>query len=168
MDSNNHLLIKDYYTANRPRLICYAQKCGMCREDAEDIVQDAFILLMTGERIINGNTLPALMRSIVANKIKDRWRHQAYIDRHEHYIKKSAIASEDGMSVVSMHETEMWLQKSMARLDSRSCRIYRMNMEEGKKVAEIALCLNIKYKTVENRLCMARKKVRHYMAAMGV
>ena len=65
-----------------------------------------------------------------------------------------------------MHETELWLQKSMARLDEKSCKIYRMSMEEGKKVSEIADCLNIKYKTVENRLSMARKEVRHYMAAI--
>ncbi len=166
MDNNKHLFIKDYYTANRLRLICYSQKCGMCHEDAEDIVQDAFLQLMNSERILDDNTLPALMHSIVSNKIKDYRRHQALIAQHEHYIKKIGNTCEDGMSVVSMHETEMWLQKSMARLDSKICRVFRMNIEDGKKVAEIALCLNIKYKIAENRLGIARKKVRQYMAAM--
>ncbi len=164
--NNNYQLIQDYYTVNQPRLVCYAQKCGMGREDAEDIVQDAFLRLMTGERIINDQTLPALMRSMVGNRIKDHWRHQTYIEQHERYIKKRGNGSEDGMSIISMHETELWLQKSIARLDNKNCRIYRMNVEEGKKVAEIASCLNIKYKTVENRLSMARKEVRRYMAAM--
>ncbi len=40
-----------------------------------------------------------------------------------------------------------------------------MSMEEDKKVAEIAELLHIKYKTVENRLSMARKEVRHYLSA---
>ena len=163
---NNHLLIQDYYAANCSKLINYALKCQMSMDDAQDIVQDAFVRLLSSDKMINETTLPALVRSIVSNLIKDRWRHQAYIYQHERYIKLTSSQYEDGQSLLSMHETKLWLQKSMARLDEKSCKIYRMSMEEGKKVSEIADCLNIKYKTVENRLSMARKEVRHYMAAI--
>jgi len=163
---NNYQSIQDYYADNRSRLINYVLKCQLSLEDAEDIVQDAFLRLLSSNKMINETTLPALVRNIVVNILKDRWRHQAYIDQHERYIKHTSVHSEDGMSIISMHETECWLQKSMARLDEKSCKIYRMHIEEGKKVAEIADCLQIKNKTVENRLSMARKEVRHYMAAM--
>ncbi len=52
--------------------------------------------------------------------------------------------AEDGMRLISMHETEIWIQKSIAKLDEKNCKIYRMSMEEGKKVSEIADCLHIK------------------------
>ncbi len=166
MDNNTYLLIQNYYTDNSQRLVYFAQKCGMSKEDAEDIVQDAFLFLITRERVIFPKTFPALMQNIVANRVKDYKRHKIFKDQHEHYIKMNGNISEDGMSIVSMHETELWLQKSIARLDRRCCRIYRMHIEEGKKVAEIAVHLNIKYKTVENRLGMARKEVRQFLAAM--
>lgn len=163
---NNYQLIQDYYATHRPKLINYVLKCRIDIEDAEDIIQDAFLRLMASDKIINPTTLPALVRHIVVNLIKDRWHHQTYIDSHERYIKHTTSRQEDGMSVISMHETECWLQKSIARLDKKSCQIYRMHLEEGKKVAEIADSLHIKYKTVENRLSMARKEIRHYMTAM--
>lgn len=163
---NNHLLIQNYYISHQEQLMHYVLKCQMSMEDAQDIVQDAFVRLLSSDKMINETTLPALARNIVANLIKDHWRHQAYIEQHERYIKHTSSQYEDGQSILSMHETELWLQKSMARLDEKSCKIYRMSMEEGKKISEIADCLHIKYKTVENRLSMARKEVRHYMEAV--
>lgn len=163
---NNYLLIQNYYTANRSKLINYVLKCQMSQDDAKDIVQDAFIRLLSLNKMINETTLPSLARSTVSNLVKDRWRHQGYIDQHERYIQHTGCGHEDGMILLSMHEAEYWLQKSIARLDEKNCKIYRMSMEEGKKVSEIATTLQMKPKTVENHLSMARKEVRRYMAAM--
>ena len=38
-----------------------------------------------------------------------------------------------------------------------------MNIEEDKKVSEIAKTLDMKYKTVEYKLYFARKDIRQYM-----
>ncbi len=162
----NYLLIQEYYSRSREQLIHYALKCQLELKDAEDIVQDTFLRLLVSDKMINKITLPALTHSVLSNLIRDHWRHQVYVDQHERYIKYSSSRSEDGMRLISMHETEIWLQKSIAKLDEKNCKIYRMSMEEGKKVSEIANCLHIKYKTVENRLSMARKEVRHHMAAI--
>lgn len=163
---NNYLLIQDYYSRHHEHLTHYAIKCQMSMEDAKDMVQETFLRLLSSDKMINKVTLPALVHSVLSNLIKDYWRHRVYVDLHERYIKHSSSRSEDGMSLISMHETELWLQKSIAKLDEKNCKIYRLNMEEGKKVTEISQILQIKSKTVENRLSMARKEVRSYMAAI--
>ncbi len=165
---NNHLLIQEHYIAYRSKLTHYALVCGMSQEDAEDIVQEAFLRLLSERHPIIEGTLSALLYNMVKNQIKDRWRHRTHVVQHEHYIKKYGTSWEDGMSVVSMHDTEEWLQRGMARLDSKSCRILRMSIEEGKKVGEIANLLDIKYKYAEHRLGMARKTIRQYLKAVGV
>ena len=166
--------IQDYYTKYRSMFVQSAVKARLSREDAEDIVQDVFMRLLTSKKMINKITLPAMAYTTLQNLLKDRWRHQAYIRQHEQYVVHAASqnvgkafcsSSENAMSLASMHETELLLQKSLARLDEKSCRIYRMNLEEGKQVSEIAEFLQMNYKTVENRLGAARKEVRKRMRA---
>ena len=87
-------------------------------------------------------------------------RHLA--PQHEHYLIGQSCST-DGLSVISAHETTLLLERGLARLEEKACRILRMNIEEDKKVSEIAKTLDMKYKTVEYKLYFARKDIRQYM-----
>lgn len=163
----NYQSIQDYYTRNHQLLVLAALKGHLSLADAEDIVQDVFVRLLTSKRMINEITLPALAYCTLQNLLRDRWCHLNHVRQHEAHVLHTASRSTDNAaSLASIHETEQLLQQGMAMLDERSCKIYRMNLEEGKQVSEIAECLQIKYKTVENWLGAARKKIRHYMAPL--
>lgn len=159
---NNNQAITEYYIAHRSTIMDWATRRGIDADEAQDLVQDVFMRLLRTDKMISAITLPALAYQTFCHLLYDRWRHLKCMERHEHYLAGQPT-SEDGLSVISAHETNLLLEKSLARLDEHSCRILRMNIEDGKKVSEIAQELSMKYKTAENKLYLARKEVRQYM-----
>ncbi len=164
---NNNQTITEYYIAHRDTIIDWATRRGIGTDEAQDLVQDVFMRLLRTDKMISTITLPALAYQTFCHLLYDRWRHRKCMERHEHYLKGQP-QSEDGLSVISAHETRVLLEQGMARLDEHSCRILRMNIEDGKKVGEIAQDLNMKYKTAENKLYLARKEIRQYMRRIVV
>ncbi len=162
MTTDNHQVITAYYTRQRATLLEWATRRGMNADEAQDLVQDVFMRLLRSDKMITPITLPALAYQTFSHLLLDRWRHRKCIERYEHYIMGQP-KSEDGLSIISAHETNMLLERGMARLDEKCCRILRMNLMDGKKVSEIAQDLDLKYKTVENKLYFARKEIRQYM-----
>jgi RNA polymerase sigma-70 factor (ECF subfamily) len=89
------------------------------------------------------------------------------VEEYEHYLRSTEHNSSiDAASVYSAVEITEILERGIARLNDRQRTIYRMNIFEGKKVAEISATLNINYKSVENRLGSARSEIRQYMRRM--
>ena len=88
-------------------------------------------------------------------------------EEYEHYLRSTDNNNSiDAASVYSAVEITEILERGIARLNDRQRTIYRMNIFEGKKVAEISATLNINYKSVENRLGSARSEIRQYMRRM--
>ena len=162
MTTDNHKAITAFYTQHRTTVIDWARKRGMDTDEAQDLVQDVFVRLLRTDKMISEVTLPALAYQTFTRLFLDRWRHRRCVERHELYLMRQQSWT-DGHAVVSAHETMNMFEQGMARLDESACRILRMNIEEGKKVSEIADCLQLKYKTAENKLYFARKELRQYM-----
>ena len=129
-------LITNYYITHRDELLAFASsRLGDSRQ-AEDIVQDVFLRLLSSDKMITEVTLPALVYTITRNLINDYYRRHTTYEQYEHYIK--------GVS--------------------ENCReIYRLHIYGGMKVGEISRELGEGYKSVEHRLGTARKVMREYL-----
>ena len=169
MEYNNeskYSIIAAYYTEHYDELKSFVSSRTFQSIETEDIVQNVFLRLLQIDKMITTITLPCLVYTVARNLIIDYWRRKKCQEEYEHFICKNDWQTkyvEDTESVYSVHEIEVFLEKSMARLSDKQSRVVRMNILDGMQVGEIAQKLDINYKKAENRLGAARKEVRNYM-----
>ena len=159
----NNKLITNYYIAHRDELLAFASsRLGDSRQ-AEDIVQDVFLRLLSTDKMITEVTLPALVYTITRNLINDYYRRHTTYEQYEHYIKGvcSEVTTMD--SVFSAFEIMERLERGLVRLPENCREIYRLHIYGGMKVGEISRELGEGYKSVEHRLGTARKVMREYL-----
>ncbi len=158
--------VSEYYTLHYEEVKAFVLKRLECEEDAEDIVQNVFLRILSSGKMITEITLPCLVYTIARNLVYDYWRHHRAIEEYQYYIAKSKDASGDMETVYSAKEITEILERGIARLSNTHGVIYRMNVLDGMKVSEISDQLHLKYKSVENKLGKARQNMREYMCRM--
>lgn len=158
--------VTEYYSSHYEEIKAFVLKRISCEEDAEDIVQNVFLRILSSGKMITETTLPCLVYTVTRNLLYDYWRHRRSVDEYEHYLCKSFDTYGEMESVYSAQEMTELLEKGIARLSNTHQMIYRMNVYEGMKVSEISDKLSLKYKSVENRLGAARRNIREYMSRM--
>lgn len=158
-------LIADYYSSNRDELKTFILKRINNIADAEDIVQNVFLRLLTSEKMITEVTLPCLVYTVARNLITDRMRHFNIVSRYEHDVKGIVgLEANETESVYSVREMMELMERGATHILSDNCRkIYFMNVCDGMKTAEISQQLSINYKSVEHQLGIARKEMRSYI-----
>ena len=156
-------LITNYYITHRDELLAFASsRLGDSRQ-AEDIVQDVFLRLLSTDKMITEVTLPALVYTITRNLINDYYRRHTTYEQYEHYIKGVCSEVTTSESVFSAFEIMERLERGLVRLPENCREIYRLHIYGGMKVGEISRELGEGYKSVEHRLGTARKVMREYL-----
>jgi len=163
---NKQTLISNYYSRHRDELLAYASTRLGDSDEAEDIVQNVFLRILTTDKMLTEQTLSALIYTICRNLINDYYRRRAFRNEFEHYIKRGTSGETSMESVFFAADIVERMESGLARI-SENCRdIYRLHILDGMRVSEISQHTGIKYKIVENRLGMARKQMRHYLRAV--
>ena len=148
---------------HRDELLAFVSSRLNSSMEAEDIVQNVFLRLLTTDKMITAVTLPALVYTMTRNLMADYYRRHTSFEQYEHYIK-GVCSDEDSMeSVFSAREIMERLERGLVRLPENCREIYRLHIYDGMKVSEIAQQLSLPYKQVENRLGQARKVVRQQL-----
>ena len=156
-------LIETYYRDHRDELLAFVSSRLGGAVEAEDIVQNVFLRLLTTDKMITEITLPALTYTIARNLISDYYRRRNTYEEFEHYIKRSSDDYSSMESVISAKELTELLERGLARIPENFREIYRMHIYGGMKVSEISKELNANYKHVEYQLGIARKAVRNHL-----
>lgn len=162
-------LITDYYRSHLDEITAFVSKRMGFSAESEDVVQNIFLRLLESDKMISQVTLPCLVYTIARNMVADYWRHRVSVNEYEHYIRNNVPTSGNSISegtVYSAFDFNEILERGIARLAVNQRNIYRMNVIGGMKVSEISDCLNESYKSVENRLGIARKVMRSYIRRM--
>ena len=159
----NNKLITNYYIAHRDELLAYAVSRLGDSCQAEDIVQNVFLRLLTSDKMISEVTLPALVFAMTRNQIYDCFRHHTAVEQYEHYTKGVCSEQTTEESILSAREVMEQMERGLARLPENCREIYRLHIYDGMKVSEISRELGEGYKSVEHRLGSARKAMRHYL-----
>lgn len=155
-------LIETYYRNHRDELLAFVSSRLGGAVEAEDIVQNVFLRLLTTDKMITEITLPALTYTIARNLISDYYRRRNTYEEFEHYIKRSSDDYYSMESVISAKELTELLERGLARIPENFREIYRMHIYGGMKVGEISQTLGEGYKSVEHRLGAARKALRSF------
>lgn len=163
----NRVILTEYYAANRQSLVEEATR--LLRGDrmtAEDVVQTTFLRLLTLPNFQLPTLLSSLVHTVMLNLLRDLWRRRRREQDYEHELAAAPPwmrQADDVFSVCSARQITELLEQRLARMDSTVARVLRMNIVEEKPVSEISDELQMKYKTVENRLQAGRRQLRSYM-----
>ena len=167
----SRVILTQYYVAERQSLV--EETTRLLRGDrmtAEDVVQTTFLRLLNSTTphllLAPQSSLPALVHATMLNLLRDLWRRRRYEQDYEHQLATApswARQADDVFSICSAHQITELLEHRLARMDSTVARVLRMNIVEEKPVSEISDELQMKYKTVENRLQTGRRQLRSYM-----
>lgn len=157
-------LVSEFYALYRDDLVTYVYKRIHDMEDAEDLVQDAFVRTLNMEGLLCQATIRSLIFTIARNLMVDRLRMLTKRTEAYSYIY-------DTQTVVS-NRTEQQvfanslLQVEHARMEKLppACRkVYYMNRFKEMSVSEIAQELHINKRTVETQMNRGRTRIRTYL-----
>ncbi|MFV0272003.1 MAG: RNA polymerase sigma-70 factor [Macellibacteroides fermentans] len=158
------------YVNNFSRLFLFAKEYVLFDEEAENIVQDIFLMLWEKRDVLRVDvSLTAYLFTLVKNKCIDFLRHrmveQMYSENIQHEyneelnVKLFALESFDH-NFSSEEDIEILLRNAIDKLPERCRLIFIKSRIEGKKYKEIAEELNLSVNTVEGQISIALKKLR--------
>ena len=112
---------------HRDELLAFVSSRLNSSMEAEDIVQNVFLRLLTTDKMITAVTLPALVYTMTRNLMADYYRRHTSFEQYEHYIK-GVCSDEDSMeSVFSAREIMERLERGLVRLPENCREIYRLH-----------------------------------------
>ena len=164
---NKILTLTNYYVTHRDELLAYVSSRLGNSVEAEDLVQNVFLRLLTSDKLITDITLPALVYTIARNLIADYYRRRTHFEVYEHYLKNTDSIDDSAGSVLSIRDITEQLERGLARVPENCREIYRLHIYGGMKVAEISERLGEGYKSVEHRLGTARKMIRQHLRGIA-
>jgi DNA-directed RNA polymerase specialized sigma24 family protein len=151
MDPDVESLYREYWA----RLVRIAWMMCRSREDAEDIVHDAFVRLSTGDHEIPKQPLPYL-RQIVVNLVRDRSRRRTIESRRRPWPADPVLPSEDAVFWDLMH-----------RLPLRQRQALVLRICEGLPLSEIATLLECPTSTAKSLIHRGLIRLRKELSIDG-
>ena len=141
------------------RLFAYAVGFTRNREDAEDVVQEAFIhLWMNRGRVERVAALQGYLFRSVRNACIDRWLHARVERRYRQEMtalhRETRPEEDDPEALVER------LQAALATLPPRCREFFVMGCVEGMSYREIAEAAGVSENTVKTQIKIAYKKLR--------
>ena len=166
---NTDILLKDVrnnfdkiYVLYYSRMFRFATEYVLFDEDAENIVQDVFLLLWEKREVLDIQiSLVSYLFALVKNKSLDYLRHKVIADEYKQELSAKLTALELlNYSFTSDEEIEQILMTAINKLPERCRQVFLKSRIEGKKNREIANELNLTVSTVENQMTIALRKLR--------
>ena len=164
---NTFLTLTNYYVTHRDELLAYVSSRLGNSVEAEDLVQNVFLRLLTSDKMITDVTLSALVYTTTRNLITDYYRRRTHFEAYEHYLKNTDSIDESAESILSIRDITEQLERGLVRVPENCREVYRLHIYGGMKVAEISERLGEGYKSVEHRLGRARKSVRQQLRGIA-
>lgn len=152
------------------RMFHFAKEYVLFDEDAENVVQDVFVLLWEKKDVLDVKmSLGTYLFTLVKNKCLDFLRHKTIAEEYSQEIQEE-YSEELQMKLYSLEvfnetfssasDVEDVIKKAIDSLPDKCKTIFLKSRIEGKKYKEIADELHISVNTVEGQMSIALKKLR--------
>ncbi|MDR1331059.1 MAG: RNA polymerase sigma-70 factor [Tannerella sp.] len=163
---------ENIYLANYPGMIRFAREYVVSREDAENIVQDAFAEVWETRKgfLSRRHHLLALLFASIRNRCIDFLRHQIVVREAEDFIQEAfrrdmqmrfdSLEAFDHDLLTSETGIDELIMKAINSLPEKCRTIFVKNKLEGKKQKDIAREMNISVNTVETQMSIAYRKLK--------
>ena len=150
------------YVMYYSRMLRFAKEYVVFEEDAENVVQDVFLLLWEKREVLDIRiSLVSYLFSLVKNRSLDYLRHKVVAEEYKQELSFKLMSLEQlNYTFSSEEEIEKVIANAIDKLPERCREIFLKSRIEGMKYREIAEELNISANTVENNIAIALKKLR--------
>lgn len=162
---NVKTMIERTYETYREGLITYVYYKIDDLEQAEDLVQDAFLRLLNYDLKIDEKTVQSFLFTIVRNLLIDYLRHVYTKKEKLSYLSlvTDPFTSSGADCRLNVREVLTLHEKAKSRLTPRVRQVYEMKCERNLSIPEICRRLSISVNTAECHLFLARRDVRDYV-----
>ncbi len=165
--SRNNDLIAQSYVEYYQEVLNYISVRVTDIFDAENIAQDVWLRLLEYDKELSAESIRSFIYTVARNRVNDYLRH-VYLTRA---IESTDITGAE--SVVDYTTESSIIARDIARFEAKCVKalperrriIYVLARFKEKSVDEIALGMNLSFRTVENQLCRARRTVRGFISA---
>ncbi len=150
------------YVTYYPRMMRFAKEYVLLEEDAENIVQDIFLLLWEKRDVLDIRiSLVSYLFTLVKNKCLDFLSHKTVSEDFANEWKvKQASLEQLNYSFTSDEDIEQLITSAIDSLPERCREVFIKSRIEGKRYKEIAQELDISVNTVEGQMSIALRKLR--------
>lgn len=161
-----HNNIEQIYKLYYPKMFSFAKNYVLENEEAENIVQDVFVVLWEKKDEIEVTvSLTTYLFTLVKNRCLNFLRHKLLEEEYNTQLKEElnfklySLESFD-YSYQSEQELQEIIQRALDNLPERCREVFIKSRIEGLKYKEISEELGISVNTVENQMVTALKKLR--------
>jgi len=147
-ERNFDALFNSYYETAR-NYIYY--RCGNLQQ-AEDIVQDAFVKVWKRCADIIYEKARSFLYTICNNSLRNEFDHQKVVLKHEHTLVKEDRHDESPDFILEMEDFRKKLENAIANLSAKEREVFLLCRIDKKSYKEIAEITNISVKAVERRM----------------
>lgn len=138
----------------------------LSREDAEEVVSDAFVQLWTHRAELLPGKLKSWLAAVTRNRAKDALRAQRLAEPLEEDLLEIAVP--DGMEEsVLRGELTALAREAVDSLGEPDSEIFKRHYFLYQKTDEIAAVLDMNAATVRTRLRRGRERLREYFSERG-
>ena len=154
-----------FYQLYRGPLLCYIFYRIRDFDEAEDMVQDIFVRLLTYELKLDEKTVKSFLFTIARNMVIDYLRHfYTKKEKLSYLYDEIEAATTHSADVETLyHETMQIYQSGKQQLSPKARKVYELSFEQNMTIDEISRNMSITYNTVECHLFLARKTVRNFV-----
>ncbi len=128
-------------------------KCGDTQQ-AEDIVQNAFIKLWNNCASIDFNKARAFLYKVARNDFLNQVTHKKVVLQHQVYLVKEST-NETPQFLLEEQEFMIKLKGVIANLPEKQREVFLLSRIDKKKYSEIAEIVGVSVKAVEKRMSLA-------------
>lgn len=152
------------------RLLAYCVHYTKSREDAEEIVQDAFVALWNSrETIRQEETLHSLLFTISKHRVINAYRSTLNSPVYEDYVDyQNELSAGEDCDWVEYEQYVKIVKDAIRRLPSTQQRVITLSRFSQLSNKEIAERLSLSEQTVKNQLSVGLKTLRELLAKILV
>ncbi|SDP07373.1 RNA polymerase sigma-70 factor, ECF subfamily [Mucilaginibacter sp. OK268] len=131
-------------------------------QDVEDILQDIFLSLLTGDVILdNDESVRAFLHRRLKSRVINFFRKQLLTELYEEQeLTVSGLSDTDSETRLMSQELEAVVQEEIDRMPEKMKQIFLLSRNEFLTSEEIATRLNLSNQTVRNQISSAIKRIR--------
>ena len=168
-DEEKKLFIERVYDKFWKELYIVAFRRLQSEEDVEDMLQDIFLSLLTGDtKLENDDSVRAFLHQRLKSRIINFYRkqliHVAFEEEEKH---KSELADADSETRLMSRELEAVVMEEVEKMPEKMKEIFLLSRNDLLTSEEIAVKLNLSNQTVRNQISSAIKRIKSSVNVYG-
>lgn len=148
----------------------FALKFTKSEQEAEEIIQDAFLRIWLNRDKLDGvDNLKAYIFKYVSNECLTYIRKKIIKDKGIESLKRGQLlAANTTMDEIELNEINRIVSATVENMPEQRKRIYKLSRLQGKTIPQISIILGISPNTVKNTLVTALKAIRTNLLQHGI